>query len=93
MFKIIIKTWHYSILRFYLKNFFWNYNFWLKSKKVFDEIEYKLKDNNGFYTGKTKKIKKFKGFLYKNKLYLDNPGFPIKDRELWINWKNKGLIK
>ncbi len=93
MLHYIEKIWHYSTLRFYIKNLIWNYNFWLKSKKIFDEIEYRLKDDNGFYTGKTKKIKKFKGFLYKGKLYLDNPGFPIEERELWVNWKNKGLIK
>jgi len=93
MLHFIREVWHYSTLRFYLKNLIWNYNFWLKSRKVFDETEYRLKDKNGFYTGKTKKIKKFRGFLYRDKLYLDNPGFPIEERDLWTKWRNKGLIK
>lgn len=87
------KFWYYSSCRFYMKNFIWNYSFWLKSKKIFEEIEYQVKDHNGFYTGEKRKIKKFKGFLLNDKIYLDNPGFPIQDRDLWIVWKNKGLIK
>lgn len=87
------KIWYFSKFRFYIKNAIWNYDFWLNSKKIFEVIEYKLKDNSGFYTGETKKIKKFKGFQYKNKIYLDNPGLPIDDRELWISWKKKGLIR
>jgi len=93
MISSLKSIWYYSRYRFYLKNAIWNYNFWLKSKKVFEEIEYKVKDINGFYTGETRKLKKFKGLLYKDKIYQDNPGFPIDDRNLWINWKNKGLIK
>lgn len=93
MFIWIKSYWHFSRLRFYIKNAIWNYNFWLKSKKIFETIEYKVKDQNGFYTGETKRIKKFKGFLFKEKIYLDNPGFPIENRELWTTWKNKGLIK
>ncbi len=93
MIEFIEKIWYYSSIRFYVKNFIWNYNFWLKSKKILEEIEYKVKDQNGFYTGESRKIKKFKGFMVKDKIYLDNPGFPIDDRNLWIVWKNKGLIK
>lgn len=87
------KKWYFSKIRFYLKNLIWNYSFWLKSRKIFNETEYQIKDAKGFLTGETKKIKKFIGFQYKNKIYLDNPGFPINDRELWEVWKKKGLIK
>lgn len=93
MISKIKKIWYFSSIRFYIKNLIWNYNFWLKSKKIFYFENYKLKDINGFFTGKEKNIKKFKGFLYKDKIYLDNPGFSISDRELWSHWKNKGLIK
>lgn len=93
MVKYLKDKWYFSDLRFYYKNILWNYNFWLKAKKIFDFIEYKVKDQNGFYTGEIKKIKKFKGFIFNEKIYLDNPGFPIEDRSLWTHWKNKGLIK
>ena len=36
---------------------------------------------------------KEQAFQYKEKIYLANPGFEIENRELWIHWKNKGLIK
>lgn len=92
MIKYFKTIWYYSNTRFYLKNVLWNYKFWLKSKKIFEEIEYKTKNSVGMYDGKMKKIKKFKGFLFEGKIYLDNPGFPIEDRSLWVTWKNKGLI-
>ena len=91
--NLMQKKWYFSNLRFYLKNAIWNYKFWLNSKKIFEEVEYRVKDQNGFYTGEIRKFKKFKGFQYKEKIYLDNPGFEIENRELWIHWKNKGLIK
>ena len=93
MFDKITKWWYYSSIRFYYLNTVWNYSFWLKSKKVYKLEEYKSKDKNGFYTNESRNIKKFIGFEYNNKIYLDNPGFPIKDRSLWTFWKEKGLIK
>lgn len=93
MIYFIKNLWYYSKYRFYLKNTIWNYNFWLKSKKIFEEVEYNTKNESGFYDGNKRKLKKFKGFLFKGKMYLDNPGFPINDRDLWVAWKNKGLIK
>lgn len=87
------EKWYFSKLRFYLKNLIWNYYFWLTAKKVYKIENFKIKDSKGFYTGESKNIKKFIGFSFRNKIYLDNPGFPITDRELWKVWKNKGLIK
>lgn len=89
----IFEKWYYSTLRFYIKNLLWNYLFWLKAKKIYKYENFKLKDQNGFYTGQSKNIKKFIGFEFQNKIYLDNPGFPITDRKLWKIWRNKGLIK
>lgn len=71
----------------------WNYRFWLNAKKVYTETEYKPMNDSGFYTGETKRIRKFIGYIYNGKIYQDNPGLPIKDRELWKKWKEKGLIK
>lgn len=91
--KKIRQWWYFSKIRFYLLNAKWNYSFWMNSKKVFEQKEYKFMDGYGFYTGETRKIKKFKGYEYRGKIYQDNPGFPIEDRELWTAWKNKGLIQ
>lgn len=85
--------WYYSKLRFHLLNAIWNYNFWLNAKKVYSEVEYKEINENGFHTGRIKKIRKFLGYQYGGKIFLDNPGMPIKDRRLWKCWKQKGLIR
>lgn len=85
--------WYYSKLRFYLLNCIWNYGFWLNAKKTYSSTEYRVTNDNGFYTGEIRKIRKFSGYLYKGKIYLDNPGLPIQDRELWGIWKKKGLIQ
>jgi len=37
--------------------------------------------------------KRFGGFMFENAIYWDNPGLQIPDRETWLLWKNKGLIK
>ena len=80
------KKWYYSDIRFYFLNLIWNYKFWLFSKKVYDNKTFTVNNEE-------KKLKKFAGYLYKNKIYLDNPGFPIRDRDLWKVWKKKGFIK
>lgn len=85
--------WYYSKFRFHLLNAVWNYQFWLNAKKIYTETEYKPMNDNGFYTGEIRKIKKFLGYKYKDKVYLDNPGMPINDRSLWKHWKEKGLIR
>ena len=57
------KFWYYSSCRFYIKNFIWNYSFWLKSKKIFEEIEYQVKDHNGFTQVKKEKLRNLKVFF------------------------------
>lgn len=85
--------WRYSSLRFFILNASWNYRFWLNAKKQYEEKEYRPINENGFYTGEKKKIRKFVGYLYNGETYLDNPGLPIKDRDVWEKWKKKGLIR
>lgn len=84
--------WHYSKIRFFILNSMWNYRFWLNAKKVYSEYEYKVVNDNGFHTGEKRKGRKFIGYEYKGKMYLDNPGMPM-DRDQWEKWKEKGLIK
>ena len=98
--KFFKNIWKYSRLRFYILNAFWNYNFWIFSKKIFKTISYKIEDGEFEMTdtlGMKKNIKnvsrrRFVGYIYKNNIYLDNPGLKIDDRETWKSWKRKGLI-
>lgn len=96
----MIKVWKYSKLRFYLLNTIWNYRFWLYSKKIYKDINYvteigdyemddffKLKKNK-----KPVKKRRFVGYFFENNIYLDNPGMPIKERDVWEKWKKKKLI-
>ncbi len=84
--------WKYSSLRFYILNTIWNYKFWLGAKKIFDNIVLNKKDRFGILESSINK-KRFKGYLYKGQIYLDNPGIPNIDRDVWEAWKKKGLIK
>ncbi len=91
--KQLRKLWYYSAIRFYVNNLIWNYQFWFLAKKVYTTEEYTVRHEKGYLTDETKILKKFQGYDYKGTIYLDNPGMPIKDRVLWLKWKNKGLIK
>jgi hypothetical protein len=85
--------WKYSTLRFYVLNAMWNYKFWLNAKKVFENVSYSEKSDR---LGEKESIinkKRFKGYLYKGNIYLDNPGIPDIKRDVWESWKQKGLIK
>lgn len=84
--------WKYSSLRFYILNTLWNYKFWLGAKKVFENITYNKKDRFGILESSITK-KHFKGYLYNGKLFLDNPGIPNIERDVWEIWKTKKLIK
>jgi hypothetical protein len=84
--------WKYSAFRFYVLNTIWNYKFWLGTKKVFDIISSNKKDRFGIKESLIVK-KRFKGYLYKGNLYLDNPGIPNIPRDVWESWKTKSLIK
>ena len=87
----MFKLWKYSKIRFYIKNCIWNYKFWLFSKKKFKEISYIEKD---FFSQPIRDVKrrKFIGYIYKGVLYIDNPGMPIPDKDVWQKWNEKGLI-
>ena len=94
------KFWKHSRFRFYLINAICNYKFWLFSKKIYTTKSYYIPDNDysiGFdlkIIQKKKKIetKRFVGYLYNNRIYLDNPGIEKIDRDTWKSWKKKGLI-
>jgi len=97
-------TWRTSKLRFYILNALWNYKFWLFSEKLFREHTYEVDegfdldsvDITGKMLSKKRKVsrRRFIGYMYKNKLYLDNPGLKETiDKETWEAWKSKGLIK
>ena len=97
-------TWKHSKLRFYILNALWNYKFWLFAEKVFKMHTYEVVDNelsldNVDVTGKInyKKHKvtkrRFVGYMYEGKMYLDNPGFKhTVDKDSWESWKKKGLV-
>ena len=97
--------WRHSRLRFYLLNALWNYKFWLFAEKMYKTHTYEVNDenlslNNVDVTGKIlykkKKIsqRRFAGYMYKDGIYLDNPGIKhTVDKETWEAWKSKGLVK
>jgi len=85
--------WKYSKLRFYYLNTLWNYNFWLKTTRVYETFVSSEKPNRLGETKSPTARKRFKGYLYKGNIYLDNPGIPNIPRDVWNAWKTKGLIK
>lgn len=98
MFK---NAWKHSRLRFYILNTLWNYKFWLFSKKVYRNINHVVTNTEEYEmdytfklipTRKTISSKRFSGYLYKGKIYHDNPGIQGIDKETWQVWKKKGLI-
>ncbi len=88
------KWWKYSTVRFYVLNTIHNYDFWLNSQKVFEIKEYLKPASLSFRSNKYDKIlkKRFVGYKFKNKIYLDNPGLSITERDVWEEWKRRGLI-
>ncbi len=97
----LIKSLLKTRLGFYYLNLKWNASFWLKSKKMYKNIilTRKTGDFSIDEVGRMNYIKineskrRFVGYSYKGNIYLDNPGFKIKDRDLWVCWKSKNLIK
>ena len=99
--------WEHSRIRFYILNARWNYKFWLFAEKIFKEHSYEVIEeeeldlDNVDITGKiiySKKKKnskrRFVGYLYEGRMYLDNPGIrPLVKKTTWESWKKKGLIK
>lgn len=97
MFK---NLWKHSKLRFYILNTLWNYKFWIFAKKIYKESffdvttnEYDM-DTYFHLIPKKKRInrKRFIGYLYKNGVYVDNPGIQDVDQETWNVWRKKGLL-
>jgi len=101
MFNWIKKKIRHSKLNFYLQNFLFNVSFWLRCRKLYKTIGYRKRTGNFdidevgrmHYKYTTVKKKRFVGYVYKNDIYLDNPGMQIKDREQWESWRKKNLIK
>lgn len=91
MFSNLKRKWKFSSIRFYILNTVWNYNFWIRCTKEYTELKYyhfeSLRESP-----KTIIKKRFVGYRYKGILYIDNPGFPIKDKEVWSCWKKKNLF-
>jgi hypothetical protein len=69
-------------IKFYIKNAIWNYWFWLNCKRKF--VEYSFIKKNPI-NGKREKVvkKRFLGYEYKGKVYIDNPGLPVKNNDEW----------
>lgn len=97
----MILFWKYSKFRFYLLNAKWNYTFWIFAKKVYRDVNYVVENIDNFkmdYTFKvypTKKMitsKRFSGYMFKNKIYHDNPGIQGIDSQTWLAWYKKGLM-
>ena len=82
--------WKFSKLRFYYKNFIWNYKFFLFAKKKFKDITY-IKGND-IFKPETVNKKRFLGYEFDSKIYLDNPGYIETDKEIWQHWKTKGYF-
>lgn len=87
----IKKAWRYSALRFYFLNTLWNYKFWLNCSKEYTIIKY-LKRHEYYSSKYEVERKRFLGYKYKGQIFLDNPGFPVKDRDVWEQWRKKNLI-
>ena len=88
-----MKTWwKYSKLRFYIANACWNYKFWFNAKKVYELVP-QINTINRLGEKEIKSTKKkFKGYLYKGSIYLDNPGIQNIGRDVWEAWRRKKLI-
>ena len=67
---------------FYIKNAIWNYKFWLNCRRKY--VEYSFIKQNPINQKKEKIIKRrFMGYEYKGKIYLDNPGMPLTKESEW----------
>jgi hypothetical protein len=102
------NIWKHSRIRFYLKNLAWNYNFWLYAKPVYGRKSYKVPVNeinrdlniefDYYYDDhkvkyEIKETKRFLGYMYKDSMYLDNPGIQGESEETWKVWIKKGMIR
>lgn len=90
MIEQLKEKWKFSKLRFYYKNFLFNIEFFFMAKKQFSDIEY----TKGEAIFKPERVKRhrFKGYLFKGKIYTDNPGLLNIESSVWHYWKNKGYF-
>lgn len=95
----MLKVWKNSRLRFYILNARWNYGFWIFAKKVYKDFRYQTE--SGEFVDTTfkiverknpKKSRRFIGYMYKGRIYQDNPGMQNIDADAWRVWRKKGLI-
>jgi len=87
MIQELKNKWKYSKARFYYKNLLWNVQFYIFSKKQFKDIEY-TKGEEKFQYERVKR-QRFIGYKFKDKIYLDNPGFLDIEPDVWTQWKTK----
>jgi|LakMenEpi03Aug12_release.lakeMendotaPanAssembly.Ray.scaffolds.fasta_scaffold234066_4 hypothetical protein len=90
MFDYLKVWWKFSRLRFYYKNLTSNMLFYLLSEKVYKDVSY-TRDEHIFRPTPIK-TKRFLGYKYKGKIYLDNPGFDDIEDEVWHFWKSKNYF-
>jgi len=89
--KSVLKKIKKTKIGFYITNLIFNYKFWILCKKKFIYIEYSKKNFFGDVVERIKK-RRFVGYSYKDKTYLDNPGILNIDADTWISWKKKNLF-
>lgn len=101
MFELLNKKWSNSRVNFFYSNLKWNLSFWLKCEKIYKIVTYKVKQSDFYiepngkmqYKFKTIQKKRFLGYKYNGDIYIDNTGNVIKNREQWVKWRNKKLLK
>ena len=94
------KLWKHSRLRFYFVNAKWNFSFWLFCEKIYKDInyeepvdEFKVAADYNITQNKIKHTKRrFVGYFYKGRMFLDNPGIQGEDIETMNSWMKKGLL-
>lgn len=98
---MIKKWWKYSSIRFYILNFLWNLNFMLHAKKIYRTQTNQVVDLDNIEMDYTLKLmpkkktissRRFSGYMFRGKIYHDNPGIQGIDYDTWIKWKKKKLI-
>lgn len=100
MFSNLKEWWKFSKLRFWYENIIWNLKFWFLCKPTYKEITIPIETNeyvDKLYTMKPKikyiKKRRFEGYLYKGKIFLDNPGVQEIEEEVFEYWISQNWIK
>lgn len=103
-YNLLRESFFKSRIGFYFLNLRWNLKFWLLSEKVYKDFSYLVNDGideNSIYDvgvkikfkKKTITSKRFIGFLYEGRIYLDNPGIQNVKKEIKDSWIKKRLLK